>query len=87
MLIVGSLGANFFTHMRLTVTGTTTSMLLHLVYGFTLGALYSPPWESRRDEEQIQHFEEKEQLVPVHHEQWRPSRHIGSKRRKQWHSR
>ena len=31
MLIVGSLGANFFTHMRLTVTGTTTSMLLHLV--------------------------------------------------------
>jgi uncharacterized membrane-anchored protein len=69
MQIIGALGANLFAQMSLTVQGVVTSLLLHMVYGFTLGALYLPPGESRMIEDKIYRFIRKEQGPPVHHDQ------------------
>lgn len=67
MLVSGALGAGMFAQMTLSVSWAISTLLLHMVYGFTLGAIYLPPGESRRAEEQLFRFARREQQEPAHH--------------------
>lgn len=45
-MIAGALGAEYFQQMEASASVVVTMILLHLVWGFFLGALYVPPEES-----------------------------------------
>ncbi len=42
-LISGALGASMFAQMPMTAAALITNLLLHLLWGFFLGILYTPP--------------------------------------------
>ena len=43
MLIAGALGAKMFAGMKMTLAAGVSSVILHMIWGFFLGALYVPP--------------------------------------------